>query len=70
MANKKIEGLVKSKGGFGTTVYTYRGVQIKQGSGRFKSPYDFHVHHNDVKHRVTATNLTDATNQINKILGT
>lgn len=69
MASKKIEGLSKSKGAFGVTIHSYRGAKIKQGTGRFKSPYEFQLQHNDKNHRGTATNLNDAVSQIDKILG-
>ena len=65
----KIAGLEKTTGYFGATNYIYRGVRITQGSGRYASPYDFDVNHNDKRTRVLAWNLKEATNRINEILG-
>jgi hypothetical protein len=64
----KIEGLNKFTGLWGTT-YTYKGVRILRGSGRYASRYDFVINIGDKHHRILASNLREATHQINNYLG-
>jgi len=64
----KIDGLIKHTSSWGTT-YSYKGIRILRGSGRYSSRYDFHITINDKHHRILASNLRDATTQINHYVG-
>lgn len=64
----KIDGLIKHTGLWGTT-YSYKGVRILRGSGRYASRYDFFITIDDKRHRILASNLRDATTQINHYVG-
>jgi hypothetical protein len=64
----KINGLTKHTGLWGTT-YTYKDIRILRGSGRYASRYDFFITIDGKRHRILASNLLDATNQINNYVG-
>jgi len=57
------QGIQTFKGAWGTS-YSYKGIQISKGSGRYSLPYEFKVG----KERVFAKTLVEAVSEIEKIL--
>lgn len=57
------QGIQKFKGAWGTS-YSYKGIQISKGSGRYSLPYEFKVG----KERVLAKTLVEAVREIERII--
>jgi hypothetical protein len=57
------QGIEKFKGAWGTS-YTYKGIRILKGSGRYSCAYDFKVG----QERVFASTLVEAVREIERII--
>ena len=57
------QGITRHKGEWGIS-YFYRGIHITKGSGRYATPYDFHVG----GERILAHTLNEAVREIEKVL--
>jgi len=57
------QGIQTFKGAWGTS-YSYKGIQISKGSGRYSLPYEFKVG----KERVLAKTLVEAVREIERII--
>ena len=58
-------GMIRSRGLFNTIQYSYKGVEIKRGSGRYCSRYDFYIGEHLPANRILCSTLVEAAAHIN-----
>lgn len=58
-------GMIRVRGMFDTIEYSYKGVRIKQGSGRYSSKYDFYIGEHHPSNRIQCSTLVEAAHYIN-----
>ena len=59
-------GMIRVRGMFDTIQYSYKGVRIKQGSGRYSSRYDFYIGEHHPSNRIRCSTLVEAAKYIDE----